>query len=49
MKKLTEIYGYFLANEINSTEWDIKGPTAHVQIMLPLKDKKVFEDFFCGT
>jgi len=41
----------FLANEINATEGDITGPTAHVQIMLPLKDKKcrVFEDIFYGT
>jgi len=31
----------FLANEINSTEGDITGPTAHVQIMFPLKDKKM--------
>ena len=26
----------FAANEINSTERDITGPTAHVQIMFPL-------------
>jgi len=31
----------FLANEINTTETDIMGPTAHVQIMFPLKDKKM--------
>ena len=31
----------FLANEINSTEGDIMGPTVHVQIMFPLKDKKM--------
>jgi len=31
----------FLANEINTTEGDITGPTAHVQIMFPLKDKKM--------
>ena len=29
----------FLANEINTTEGDVTGPT--VQIMFPLKDKKV--------
>ena len=41
----------FSANEINSTEGDITGPTAHVQVMFPLKDKKcrVFQDFFSGT
>ena len=43
-----------MANEINSTEGDITGPTAHVQIMLPLKNKKnpstrVLEDDFSGT
>ena len=50
-KKLAEIYGYFLANKINSTGGDITGRTAHVQIMFPLKDKKcrVFEDIFSGT
>ena len=31
----------FQANEINTTEGDIMGPTAHVQIMFPLKDKKM--------
>jgi len=31
----------FLANEINTTEGDITGPTAHVQIMFPIKDKKM--------
>ena len=30
----------FLANEINTTEIDITGPTAPVQIMLSLKNKK---------
>ena len=30
----------FLANEINYTEGDIMGPTVHLQIMFPLKDKK---------
>jgi len=41
----------FLANEINTTEGDITGPTAHVQIMFPLQDKKcrVLEDIFSGT
>ena len=29
----------FSANEVNSTEGDITGPTAHVQVMFPLKDK----------
>ena len=40
----------FLANEINTTEGDIMGSTAHVQIIFPLKDKKsrVFEDIFPG-
>jgi len=40
-KNLAEIYGFFLANEINTTEGDITGPTAHVQIVFPLKDKKM--------
>ena len=31
----------FWANEINSTEGDITGPTAHVQIKFPLKAKKL--------
>ena len=31
----------FLANEINTTEKDITGPTTHVQILLSLKDKKM--------
>jgi len=41
----------FLANEINTTEGDIMGPTVHAQIMFPLKDIKcrVFEDLFSGT
>jgi len=30
----------FSANEINTTEGDITGPTVHVKIMFPLKDKK---------
>ena len=51
-KKVAEIYGYFLANKINSTEGDVMGPMAHAQIMFPLKDKgmqsicRVFEDIF---
>jgi len=41
----------FLANEINTTERDVTGPTPHVQIMFPLKDKKMynFQDTFSGT
>jgi len=31
----------FLANEINTTEGDISGLIAHVQIMFPSKDKKM--------
>jgi len=31
----------FLANAINTTERDITGPTLHVQIVFPLKDKKM--------
>ena len=31
----------FLANEINTTERDITGPTLHVQIVFTLKDKKM--------
>ena len=31
----------FLANEINTTERDITGPTPHVQIVFPLKDKRM--------
>jgi len=31
----------FLANEINTRERDITGPTPHVQIVFPLKDKKM--------
>ena len=39
-----------LANEINTTERDITGPTPHIQIMLPLKDKKMQKKktFFLG-
>ena len=50
-KKFALIYGYFLANEINTTEDDIMGPKTQVQIMFPLKDKKcrVFEDILSGT
>jgi len=28
----------FLASEINTTEGDIAGPSAHVQIIFPLED-----------
>jgi len=40
----------FLANEINTTERHITGPTPHVQIVFPLKGKKcrVFADIFSG-
>ena len=41
----------FLAYEINTTERDITGPTAHVQIVFPLKDKKnagYLKTFFLG-
>ena len=31
----------FLANEINATDTDVKGPTEQVQIMFPLKDKNI--------
>ena len=31
----------FLANEINSTDKDVTGPTEQVQIMFPLKDKNI--------
>ena len=31
----------FLPNEINSTGGDITARTAHIQIMFPLKDKKM--------
>ena len=31
----------FLTDEINTTEGDITGPTAHVQITFPLKDKNM--------
>ena len=40
-KKIEEIYGYFLANEINATDRDVTGPTEQVQIMFPLKDKNI--------
>ena len=41
----------FLANEINTTERDKRGPTPHVQIMVPLKAKKmqgILKPFFLG-
>ena len=31
----------FLANEINATDRDIKGPTEQVQIVFPLQDKNI--------
>ena len=31
----------FSENEIKSTQGNIMGPTAHIQIMFPLKDKKM--------
>jgi len=40
-----------LANEINTTERDITGPTLHAQIVFPLKDKKnagYLNTFFLG-
>ena len=47
-KKNGRILWLLFGNEINPTEGDITVPTAHVQIMFPLKDKKrrVFEDIF---
>ena len=40
----------FLANEINTTEGDITGPTAHAQNMFPLKDRNAgyLKTFFLG-
>ena len=41
----------FLANEINTTERYMTGPTPHVQIVFPLKDKKnagYLKTFFLG-
>ena len=44
----------FLANEINATDRDVTGPTEQVQIMFPLKDKKLINSarylkaFFLG-
>ena len=31
----------FLANEINTTDRDVTGPTKQLQIMFPLKDKNI--------
>ena len=31
----------FLANEINASDRDIKGPTKQIQIMFPVKDKNI--------
>ena len=42
----------FLANEINTTDGDIAGPTTHVQIIFLLKYKNnvgYFGTFFSGT
>jgi len=41
----------FLANEINTTEGEITGPTTPVQIKFLQRIKKcrVFEDIFSGT
>ena len=42
----------FLANEINTTERDITGPKPHVEIVFPLKDKKmqgIWRYFFCDV
>ena len=38
---MAEIYGYFLANEINATDRDVMGATEQVQIMFPLNDKNI--------
>ena len=45
----------FLANEINATDREVTGPTEQVQIMFPLKDKKIsinnagcLKSFFLG-
>ena len=40
----------FLVNEINPTEGNLTGPTVHVQIMFPLKDKNAgyLKTFFLG-
>ena len=39
---MAEIYGYFLANEVNATERDVTGPTEQVQIMCSVKDKNTY-------
>jgi len=42
----------FLANEKSTTDEDITGPTAHLQIMFPLKEKKrqgISRHFFCNV
>ena len=31
----------FLANEINATDRDVRGPMEEVQIIFPLKDKNI--------
>jgi len=40
-KNSRNLWLLFLANEINTTEGDITGPAAHIQIMFPIKDKKM--------
>ena len=39
-----------LANEINTTEGDLTGTTAHVQVMFPLEEKNAgyLKTFFLG-
>ena len=31
----------FLANEINASDRDVKGPTKQIQIMFPVTDKNI--------
>ena len=38
---MAEIYGHFLANEINATDRDVTGQKEQVQIMFSLKDKHI--------
>ena len=40
-KKLEEIYGFSLVNEINAADRDVTGPTEQAQILFPLKDKNI--------
>ena len=46
-KKLAEIYGYFLTNEINATDRDVMGPPEQVRIMLPY-NAEYLKPFFLG-